>query len=171
MDVDSGTIKIIARPCSYVDVRWCCQVAYENLTNRKRFMTQLTWDGLSDIYSLLLWKPKDSVLFRPATVDKENNGLTAFQCFWDNDTTGVGFPNALEDPDVLSDLIQSKAIKGLMLEMWKEDYYKRLSGGDIPFFPEETLLHPGMTKSLFVSTFGREPDTAAEFFWRNYGTI
>jgi hypothetical protein len=167
MEFDSEDRKMIAIPCDYSHVRWCIQVGYDALNKKISETTALSWDGYADLLTLLLWKPTNSIFFRPSEFAKESNGLMAFQCFWDNDTKGVSFPASLEDPETLADLIQAKAVKGLDLEMWRQDYFKWLSGGDIPFFPEEYLTHPGMTEKLFISTFGREPDKEAVKFFLN----
>jgi hypothetical protein len=116
---------------------------------------------------LLIWKESD-VFMRPK-FKLEHNGLTAYQCFWDNDTKGVTLPEGLEDPEVLEDLVQAKKNREFTIDQWRETYQKGFH--EYPIFTEEYFDHPGMTVDLHWKIFEKEPCPGMLFRLMKLGLI
>ena len=145
--------KFYYQPCDIEHTIWCIRVGKEILCKRISELTKVTDHEIEKMKELLVWK-YDGIFMRP-TFKQEHNGLFSYQCFWDWDVKGVSLPEGLEDPEILSDLVQSKKNREFTIKQWTETYQKR----DIyPIWPEEYFEHPGMTFELFEKLFGRKPN-------------
>ena len=140
------------KPCDFEHVIWCIQVGMEVLTKRISELTMVGKRDIEKMKELLVWKGGN---FMRPTYKQEHNGLTSYQCFWDWDTKGVSLPEGLEDPETLSDLVQSKKNREFTIDQWVETYEKK---DEYMIWPEEYFEHKGMTLELFEKLFGRKPN-------------
>lgn len=152
MEVDSEDRHMRARPCDYEHIVWCVRVGFDVLT-RKLSEISVPWrEDIEKMNELLKWK--FDIFMRPS-FEYAQNGLKAHQCFWDWDTKGVSLPKALEEPELLADLVQAKRNREFTIDQWVETHQK---SDQYMIWPEEYLDHPGMDLKLFKKLFGREPN-------------
>jgi hypothetical protein len=152
MEVDTEEHLLSTAPCSPEHEYYCEQVCREALLKRILEMSKPYKADIEKMDDLLKWK--FGIFMRPV-FHKEENGLTAYQCFWDWDTKGVSLPESLEDPELLMDLVQAKRNREFTIDQWVETFSFR---DEYPIWPEEYLSHPGMDLVLFRKLFGRDPN-------------
>lgn len=152
MEVDTEEHHLRIEPCEPLHEEYCRRVCEDVLPRRISEMSTPHRNDVEKMNELLKWK--FGIFMRPV-FRKEENGLTAYQCFWDWDTKGVTLPEGLEDPELLADLVQAKRNREFTIDQWVETFSLR---DEYPIWPEEYLVHPGMNLRLFRKLFGRDPN-------------
>jgi hypothetical protein len=160
MDIDTEDHRMKIKPCDHTHVDYCYRVALEVLSRKVRELSEPWKKDIEAMKDLLKWQ--DSGVFMRQSFDYADNGLTAYQVFWDYESKGVSLPEECEEPVLLSDLIQAKRNKEFTITEWLDAYwgiygdkYKR---DEYPIWPEEYLSHPAMDDKLFEKLFLRKPN-------------
>ena len=154
MAVDSEEHRYHIHACDADHVLWSKVVGLEVLNRKLAEMSKPWPSDIAKMRELLVWVRSGDVFMRP-TFAQANNGLTAYQCFWDWESKGVSLPAALEDSEVLADLVQAKRCREFQIDLWVTTW-KMFN--EYPIWPEEQCDHPGMTLSLFKKIYGRAPN-------------